>query len=116
MSTFRPRGRAVVLNANDGRSREAVTIRRMRAEFTAHIGGNPSATQRAMIERAVMVKFHLLALDEKVLKAAGSMTEHDTRQYLAWTNTLTRLMRDMGMRGKAEKAPSLADHIAARSQ
>lgn len=88
----------------------------MRAEFTAHIGGNPSATQRAMIERAVMVKFHLLALDEKVLKAAGSMTEHDTRQYLAWTNTLTRLMRDMGMRGKAEKAPSLADHIAARSQ
>jgi hypothetical protein len=50
-----------------------------------------------------------------VLKAGGSMTEHDANQYLAWTNTLTRLMRQMGLKAADEPGETIADYLAKRS-
>jgi hypothetical protein len=96
----------------DGRSREAALVRRTRGDLIAHVGGKPSATQSALIDRAVMLTLHIALLDEKTLKAGGTMTEHDSRQYLAWSNSLSRALRDLGLRGAPEKPPSLADHFA----
>ena len=96
----------------DGRTREARLMREARAELVAHVGGTPSATQRVLIERAANLTLQIAMLDAK--HAAGGMTEHDGRQYLAWVNTLTRLMRQLGMNGAAPRVPTLAEHIAER--
>ena len=100
---------ATLLNL-DQRTREARLMRETRAELTAHVGGNPSATQRVLIDRATRLTLQLAMLDAR----AEGMTEHDSRTYLARTNTLTRLMRQLGMTGAAQRPPSLRDHIANR--
>jgi hypothetical protein len=107
---LKPYSRPVALASIDGRSRESVMLRKLRADLVAHVGGNPSATQRAVIERACMLSLHLHLLDEKILKEG--MSEHDSRSYLAWSNALARTMTRLGMKGTAEKPPSLSDYIA----
>jgi hypothetical protein len=79
----------------DHRSREARFMRDRRAELVAHCGGAPSQTQRVMIERAVWLSLRIALLDRKQAEM-GDMTEHDSKTYLAWVGSLTRLMKDLG--------------------
>jgi hypothetical protein len=109
-----PYSRPAVLARLDGRTREGRLVRDTRAQFVAHLGGNPSATQRAMIERAVQLTLRIAAMDRKFAED-GKMTEHDTRTYLAWSGSLSRAVRDLGIKSVGQKAPSLAEHIAART-
>ena len=104
---------ATLLNI-DQRTREARMMRETRAELVAHVGGKPSATQRVLIERAAQLTLQIGMLDAKQADG-GALTEHDARTYLAWTNTLTRLMRQLGMKGTAERQRSLAEHIAGQA-
>lgn len=98
----------------DGRTREARLIRTARAELVRHVGGTPSATQRCIIDRCAVLAMQIAKLDEK--HAAGSgLTPHDQREYLAWTNTYTRLLRQLGMKGAADRGPTLAEHLARQS-
>ena len=97
----------------DGRSREARMVRDTRAELVAHVGGKPSAVQRALIERAAVLTLQVSLMDAK--QADGGLTERDGRQYLAWVNTLSRTLRQLGMTSAADRPRSLSDHIAARS-
>ena len=87
-------------------------MREVRAELTAHVGGNPSATQRALIERAAALTLHLTLLDAKLLRTGGAMTGHDSRQYLAWSNSLTRTLRELGLREAPRAAPTLQEYLA----
>lgn len=112
MPRLGPYSRASVLAKLDKRTREARLLAEVRADLTAHVGGSPSATQRRMIERAAWLSLHVAQLDAKAAEG-GAMTPHDTRTYLAWSNTLTRLLRQLGMKGAAAKPRSLADHIGA---
>ncbi len=109
MKRLGPYSRAPALSTIDMRSKEGRVLRKVRAELTAHVG-NPSATQRILIERAAVLSLQIAMLDGK--HAAGGLTPHDQREYLAWTNALTRLMRQLGMKSAAERPPSLADHLA----
>jgi len=84
-----------------------------RSELVAHVGGNPSPGQRAIIKRAARLALYIELMDAKALPAGG-MSERDSRQYLAWSNSFIRAVRELGRRGAVEKAvPSIAD-IAAR--
>ena len=105
-----PYSRSPALANLDMRTREGRIIRDTRAALSAHLGGNLSATQRAMVERAAHLSMQVAMLDAKCV--AGTMTHHDGREYLAWTNALTRLLRQLGMKGAADRPPSLADHLA----
>jgi hypothetical protein len=96
------------------RTREGKLIRDIRDGLIRHVGGAPSATQRALIERAVMLTVQLARMDAKAL-ADGAMTEHASREYLAWSNTLTRTMKVLGLEGVAEKPTSLSDYISSRA-
>ncbi|HEV7267354.1 MAG TPA: hypothetical protein VGN83_20965 [Falsiroseomonas sp.] len=97
----------------DGRTREAKILQRVRAELTEHVGGSPSATQRALIERAAWLTLRTAQLDRKIA-GGGELTDHDSRVYLAWSNSLTRTLRQLG-HGKTRPAPrTLADYLAAR--
>lgn len=112
MKRLGPYSRAPALSTIDMRSKEGRVLRNVRGELTAHVG-SPSATQRILIERAAVLSLQIAMLDAK--HANGGLTPHDQREYLAWTNALTRLMRQLGLKGAADRAPSLRDHLATRA-
>jgi hypothetical protein len=88
-------------------------MRDVRAELTKHCGGSPRATQRLIINQAAMLTVRLHLMDQQSLQDEA-MSERNGRQYLAWS-ALTRLLRQLGLKGAADKPPALQDYLAARS-
>ena len=85
-------------------------MKAVRADLVEHVGGKPSATQRTLIDRAALLSLHMMQLDTKALQGSG-MTAHDQRTYLAFSNTLSRLMRQLGTNGAKVTPPSLAQYL-----
>ena len=112
MKKLGPYSRPPALASIDMRSKEGRLLRKVRAELTAHVG-SPSATQRIIIERCAVLQLQLAMLDAK--HAAGNFTPYDQREYLAWTGAFTRLLRQLGLKGAAERAPNLREYIAAKA-
>ena len=91
-----PYSHPLALSKRDGRTREARLMRDTRAALTAHVGGNPSVTQRLLIDRAVQLTIRVATMDRKFAETEVQ-TEHDSRTYLAWTGSLSRILRDLGL-------------------
>jgi hypothetical protein len=102
-----PHSRPHMLLKLDGRTKEARLMAATRAELTAHVGGRPSAVQRTLIERVARLKLYIELMDAKAIDAGG-LTERDSRQYLAWSNSLRLALRDLGLEGR-NKPTRLAD-------
>ena len=98
----------------DRRTREAKLLAEVRADLTEHVGGAPSATQRRLIERCAWLSLHVAQLDAKVAEG-GAMTEHDQRTYLAWNDTLTRTLRQLGLKGASPPRRTSPDLLAERA-
>jgi hypothetical protein len=64
-----------------------------------------------LINRIVNLTIRVATMDRKFVETA-EMTEHDTRTYLAWSASLSRLLRDLGMEGAPTPAPTIADIFA----
>ena len=122
LNTFRSRGntgngRGTIgpygsLARLDGRSREAVFIRKVRKDLLAHVGVPPTVVQRLLIERATILSLRLAQIDERIL--TDGLTLHDNNQAIAWQNALTRVLVALGVpKDAAPAVPSLADHLAA---
>src|SRR5438105_1389891 len=80
----------------DGRTKEAALMRSLRKELTQHVGGNPSAVARALIERCCWLQLRISLLDRKI--ASGrDLTEIDSNTYLAWQNSLVRTLARLGL-------------------
>ena len=108
-----PYSRPPALAKLDQRTKEARLVRETHSELTAHVGANPSATQRALIERAVQLTLRVAMMDRK-FAATGEQTELDSRTYLAWSASLSRALRDLGLKSAAQAPKSLAQHLAER--
>lgn len=76
-----------------------------------HVGGSPSAVQKALIGRAAKLALHVELMDERSL-AAGGMSERDSRQYLAWSNSLNRCLAQLGLKAASAKPQSLTRALA----
>jgi hypothetical protein len=106
--------------SRDGRSPDGVLLRRTKAALVAHVGGRPSATQQALIDRAAMLTLHIARMDQRAMEQ-GEFSEWASRQYLAWSNTLNRTMAALGITSPAatnEPAAgqrALQEHLAARA-
>jgi hypothetical protein len=87
----------------DGRTVEARLMDQTRDELLAHLGRRPSVTQKALIERAVLLALKIAQLDQRLV--AGVMTEYDNKAYLAWVNTYRRLLGQLGLDADAPAAP-----------
>ena len=94
-----------------GNSAERRAAARLRADLIAHCGGRPSATQMAMIDQATELKLRLSVMDQDVIRTSRR-SAHASRDYLAWSNSMVRLLRQLGLKGAAEKPPSLRDYLA----
>ena len=115
MNPIGPYSRPHSLAKLDGRTREARLMRDFRARLFEHLRGKPSATQLALIDRAAWLALHVAQLDQRTA-AGGVMTEHDSRTYLAWSNSLTRTLRELGMEGANSPAPpDLRTHLARKA-
>jgi hypothetical protein len=91
----------------DKRSREFRYLQNRKKELIAHVGGSPSATQLALIERCAWLSLRVALLDERI--ALGTLTAQDTAQYLAWSNALSRTLVRLGLR---VPTPSLNEYLA----
>ncbi|HQT89610.1 MAG TPA: hypothetical protein PK677_13845 [Acidiphilium sp.] len=86
----------------------------LRAELVKHIGGAPNAAQRALIDRIAMVQVRMAIMDEKMFRD-GDLSEHAGREYLAWANSMSRMLQALGLDGAPAPQPTLADYLASKS-
>jgi hypothetical protein len=96
------------------RTREGQRAKRFRAELIAHLGGDPSITQLALVDQAVELKRRLLVMDRRF-----SRTEEfngTAKEYLAWNNSLTRLLRQLGMQTPKQHVPTLVEYFTAKAK
>ena len=104
-----PHSRRHRLAVLDGRSREARAIKATIADLTEHIGGSPTAPQARLIKRIARLELYLTMMDARADQNGGMLTDHDSRQYLAWVNSIRLAMRDLGLEKSALRQPSLAE-------
>jgi hypothetical protein len=99
------------LSAPDLRTRYGRILKSVRDELTSHVGSRPSATQKMLIERAAQLSLRVAMMDDQA--ATGKvLTDHDSRTYLAWSNTLTRTLAQLGLHGAKPSTPKLSDYMA----
>lgn len=99
----------------DGRTQLAKRAKKLRADLIQHVGGNPSAVQLTLIEQAVGLQTRCDMLDSKTFNDGIELGDGDQRRYLAWANSLQRLMRQLGQKSAPRPTVSLADHLAKRA-
>jgi hypothetical protein len=109
-----PYSRAEPLARIDGRTREGRFLKSIRADLIEHVGGRPSATQRALIERLAWLYLRVSQLNSK-LASGGGFTAHDSRTYLAWSNSLGRGLRELGLQPAVPPTRTLADVLAGKA-
>jgi hypothetical protein len=104
--------RGVIGVSIDGRSQIGRLARDMEAQLIAHCGGSPSVTQRLLIDRAVKIRLRLDEFDAK-LASGGEWTALDGRTYGGLLNAFRLAMRELGLKGAEQRAPTLAEAMAA---
>jgi hypothetical protein len=95
-----------------GRSREGRLLLAFRETLIKHVGGKPSSVQLALINSATQLKMHLDRLDEASAASGEALSEHQTKVYLAWSNSLARTLKLLGLQGVPEKPPTIAELMA----
>lgn len=99
----------------DGRTREARLLKKTRQDLTRLIGGNPSVAQKMIIDQAAWLTVHVNLMNVKSAEEGGALSERDGRQYLAWSNSLTRLLRQLDaqkVKGDSKPTQSLKGFLA----
>lgn len=107
-----PRARVGALRV-DGRRPEATRFRRLKEELTAEIGGKPTASEKALIERAALQMVMLERLD-----AAGLRGERvDPLAYAKLSDGVVRLLRYLRAKpaGQSKAKPARATGIDAHA-
>lgn len=74
-----------------------------------------TAAQRILVERVAWLRLHVALFDEKVADRDEPMGDRDRASYLAFSNSLVRATRELGLKAAAAKAPTLADLFPGRA-
>jgi hypothetical protein len=83
-------------SASQGTAAERL-MSKVRTKLTEHVGGNPSPVEAELIERCARLRLHLELYDAKV--AGGTaLSEAELKQYLAFSDVLTRALNALGDR------------------
>lgn len=61
--------------------------------------GEPNEVQEALIDRAVVLQHQIELMDAERMKAGGRMSDCAKREYLGWSNSLVRTLKQLGMEG-----------------
>jgi hypothetical protein len=107
-----PHSRPSRIATLDKRSCEWRRLCEIRAGLLDHLGGVASPVQVALAERAATLTLHVEMFDKRAF-ANGGLDEKSSRVYLGYTNSLSRLLRTLGVKGAAHAAPTLASLFGA---
>ena len=110
--TVGPHSRPGPVARIDGRSRAAKIMEAARDDLITHLGGSPSAVELRLIDRAALLTLHCHLFDQRALDSGAPLSERDSRAYLAYSNSLTRLLARLGIKGAKPSPPSLGDVLA----
>jgi hypothetical protein len=95
--SIRPHSKSRQLAKIDYRTSEGLIVKGLRRDLIKHLGGQPTAIERVLIERCCWLQIRLAMLDKK-LATGREFTEIDSNVYLAWSNTLTRTLTRLGLK------------------
>ena len=84
----------------------------VRESLIAHLGGSPSPVELRLIDRAALLSLHIAMFDQLALASGAPLSERDSRAYLGFSNSLTRLLARLGIKGAKPSPPSLVDVLA----
>lgn len=98
----------------DGRSREGRFLRAYERMLGEHVGGRPSRVQAELIRRAARLALHLELQDDLSLQT-GEMSNHASRQYLAWHGALARTLTLLGIEGAAPRHVTLQEYLSQKA-
>jgi hypothetical protein len=101
----------------DHRTKAARGLRVLERRLLAEIGPNPSMAARALVSQALQLKIRLLEFDRS-FTTGGALSVHDSRVYLAWSNSYVRTLKALGLKsdGGAEPLDPFAAIEAGRRQ
>lgn len=95
-----PYSSAGAMSLIDGRTRQALFMQRLRKKLLDQVGGDPSITQRQLIERVVRLSMQVEIFDAKFFKD-GCLSDCDQRQHLAYSNALSRTLAKLSVNTKS---------------
>jgi hypothetical protein len=113
-----PYSKLLARGSVSGRSRNGRFLAAAREELTEHLGGPLSAAQRILVERVAWLRLHVALFDEKVADRTEPMSDRDRASYLAFSNSLVRATRELGLKPASaqpvDPMQALRAHIASR--
>jgi len=109
-----PYSRLPALVNLDRRTKEAQLIKNTRAELLGHLGGSANVVQAALIEQAVQIKLRLAVMDRRFAET-GTQTEHDSRTYLAWANSYSRMLAKLGIAAPKGHPTGLTEYLTKKA-
>jgi hypothetical protein len=107
MKTIGPRSPTERLVKLDYRTELGRSVKKLHAELTEHCGGAPSATQRAINEAAAMLHMRMEMLNSKTVDQGLGAGDGDDRRFLAYSNSFSRLMKQLGQKSAPRPTVSL---------
>jgi hypothetical protein len=107
----------IVLARPSGRTKEGRLLRQIRSALFSHFGGESKLTppQRMLVERACMLQLRVATLDRKIRD--GTFSEYDSKTYLAFSNSLARTLKTLGVEPRSAlptKPASLSDYFRSK--
>jgi hypothetical protein len=101
---------AVSDGAIDGRSRPGRFLRRIEGELLAQIGPAPSFAQKLLVRRISRMMLRLELFEQQL--DDGTLSDFSQKIYGALSNHVRLGLRDLGLKPRAPKQPSLSDVLA----
>ena len=106
-----PQSRAARLATIDGRTIAGRTIRDVSEALISHLGGDPSAAERLVIQNCAVMATRLALFQDRLL--AGDPGEGDQHHCLAWMSALNRGLQLLGLERRARDIiPGGTDSLA----
>jgi hypothetical protein len=83
------------------------------ANLTDMVGGKPSAAQKILIDTCALMTVRLSLVSKQLARGEG-LTEGCDRHSLAWSNSLSRALRALGLHDRAESPMTLTEYLKGR--
>ena len=104
------------LSTLDRRTNAGRVLRATITDLTEHLGGDPSAAERLLVQSAAIKAYRLFLLSEKLL-AGGEIGADGDHHCLAWLNSMRQDLTALGLaRRVRDVTPNLADYIASNNE
>lgn len=104
--------RGAIADNFDGRSEDGRYVRDLEKQLTDHVGGNPSITERLLIQRIIELCMRLNTLDAQLNNSPQTWTSFDDRTYCGIQSGFRLALRELGFKPKPPPIPTLAEHVS----